>query len=126
MSLNLVYSRVEKQLAGLGFDTSGLAEKIASQDPAIFIQILHFVMVDCCPAFYATLVEDKYSLFKLKDSRFLNTLYTILVCSSDKEVRREARADDRAVLIRRVRRAQARALRKMHCARRGFPAEKQS
>lgn len=87
MSVNLIFSRLEKQLRLGGFDTSRFAQDVASRDPSIFIKILHFVLVEHCPEFYASLVSEKYALFMMKDNKFIQTVFAMLVSSSGQKVR---------------------------------------
>jgi len=48
-------------------------------NPGSFLKLLHSIIVDACPKFYAGLVSKGYELFAKKDLAFVQTVFKILI-----------------------------------------------
>ncbi len=52
---------------------------MVAYNPAIFLQIVHYILIDYSPAVYGYIVDKDYDLYAKTDLRFIQCVYKIMV-----------------------------------------------
>lgn len=72
--------KLNKKLAKMKYPESSLKmADVQDRDPFIFLQILHFVMVNYNSQFYLEMLGKKYNLLALNDKAFLESVYKLMI-----------------------------------------------
>jgi len=67
------------QLKSINYGKIPTFQDLVQYNPAIFLQIVHFILIDYSPAVYGYIVDKDYDLYAKTDLRFIQCVYKVML-----------------------------------------------
>jgi len=67
------------QLKSINYGKIPTFQDLVQYNPAIFLQIVHYILIDYSPAVYGYIVDKDYDLYAKTDLRFIQCVYKVML-----------------------------------------------